>query len=283
MVGPYDVVFSFPPITFPGERPGGKGSSDGVSYNVGAVYDVTSDLTLFGNFSQGFAIPSIGFVGNNVDPGVSIVGSELIEPVITDSYEIGVRGRFGDVEYAVAGYHTTSDFATTVSIDQTEGVVDRDRAPVRIYGTEISADWQATDQFTLQGALTWVLGEVDPNDTDDFIAISTQDVPPLKLTLTPSYTITEDWQVSGQLFYVADRESGFNAGTDPRTAEGYTLVDISTTYQLDCGNKGASVVNLQVTNLFNEDYIPPGEVTFFPDRVRPGLGRAISLSYQHTF
>ncbi|MEM8986396.1 MAG: TonB-dependent receptor [Pseudomonadota bacterium] len=283
VVGPYDVVFTFPPLVLPGERPGGEGSADGVSYNIGATYDVRNDLTLFANFSQGFAIPSLGFIGNNVDPGVPVSDSSLVDPVITDSYEAGVRGQFGDFTYALAGYYTTSDFLTTVSVSSDTGLNNRTRAPVRIYGTEFSSSWKVTEQFDIEGSITHVVGEVDPNDSDDFIAISTQDVPPLKLSLNPSYEITPEWSVFGQWFYVADREAGFNAGTDPRAVQSYSLFDIGTTYQLDIAGRGAGVFNFQITNLFNEDYIPAGEVTFIPGRIRPGPGRAISLSYQHTF
>ena len=283
VIGPYDVVFFLPPFVLPGERPGGEGSADGVSFNVGAVYDVTPDLSLFANFSQGFAIPSLGFIGNNVAPGVPVSDSALVDPVITDSYEAGVRGRFGNVSYALAGYYTTSDFETTVSIAEDTGLSNRTRAPVRIYGTEASAAWQITDDLSVDGSVTYVAGQVDENDNGDFIALSTQDVPPLKVTVNPRYEITANWSVFGQAFFVNERDAGFDAGTDPQAAESYALFDIGTTFNLDLAGAGAGVINFQVTNLFNKSYIPPGEATFIPGRVRPGPGRALTLSYQHTF
>lgn len=283
VIGPYDVVFFFPPFVLPGERPGGEGSADGVSFNVGAVYDVTADLSFFANFSQGFAIPSLGFIGNNVAPGVPVSDSALVDPVITDSYEAGVRGQFGGVSYALAGYYTTSDFETTVSIASDTGLNNRTRAPVRVYGTEASANWRITDDFSVDGSVTYVAGQVDAEDDGDFIALSTQDVPPLKVTVNPRYEITENWSVFGQAFFVNERNAGFDAGTDPRAAESYALFDIGATFNFDLGGAGAGIVNFQVTNLFNESYIPAGEVTFIPGRVRPGPGRALTLSYQHTF
>jgi len=38
-----------------------------------------------------------------------------------------------------------------------------------------------------------------------------------------------------------------------------------------------------VTNLLNEDYVPAGEISFIPGRIRSGLGRTISLSYDYRF
>ncbi|MEL6362354.1 MAG: TonB-dependent receptor [Pseudomonadota bacterium] len=283
VVGPYDVVFFFPPFSLPGERPGGEGNADGLSFNVGAVYDFRDNLSLFANYSQGFAIPSLGFIGNNVAPGVPISDSSLVDPVITDSFEAGMRGRLGTFTYALAGYYTTSDFETTVSIASDTGLNNRTRAPSRVYGTEFSATWEVTDRFGMDGSVTYVSGQVDANDTGDFVALTTQDVPPLKLSLNPRYQIASNWSVFGQVLYVADRDAGFDAGTDPRAAEGYALFDLGTTFQLDIGGIGSGVFNFQVTNLFNRDFIPPGEVTFIPGRVRPGPGRALTLSYQHTF
>ncbi|MEM6605713.1 MAG: hypothetical protein AAF671_08140, partial [Pseudomonadota bacterium] len=82
---------------------------------------------------------------------------------------------------------------------------------------------------------------------------------------------------------VDDRDDGFKAGTDPSASSDYLLVDIGTNLNLDFGDLGTGVLNFQVTNLFNQNYIPAGEITFIPGRVRPGAGRAISMSYQHTF
>ncbi|MEM1437275.1 MAG: TonB-dependent receptor, partial [Pseudomonadota bacterium] len=281
VIGPYSVVFFFPGFSNPGVRPGGEGDADDLSYNLGIAYDLGEQTTLFANFSQGFSIPSLGFIGNQVDPGVPISSSELVAPVITDSYEIGARGRWGTLGYAVAGYYTESDFQTTVSIAQDTGLSNRARAPVRIYGIELSGNWAVTERFFLDGSLTYIEGEVDPSDSGDFIDLSTQDVPPLKLTINPRYQLTDQWSVFGQAFYVADRDEGFDAGTDPRESDAYVLFDIGTTINLDFGRGGTGRLSLQVTNLLNEDYIPAGEITFIPGRVRPGPGRAVTLSYQH--
>ncbi|MEO0436927.1 MAG: TonB-dependent receptor [Pseudomonadota bacterium] len=283
VIGPYDVVFFLPPISLPGTRPGGEGDADGFSYNLGIAYDLADEAALFANFSQGFAIPSLGFIGNNVDPGVAISSSDLVDPVITDSVEFGLRGAIAQASYEAAIYYTESEFETTVVIGARTGLTARTRAPVRIWGLELSGDVELTDRLSLNGSVTWVDGESDPFDTGDFIALSTQDVPPLKLSLNPNFQISDDWSVFGQLFFVDDRDDGFKAGTDPRASSDYLLVDIGTNLNLDFGEAGSGVLNFQITNLFNLNYIPAGEITFIPGRVRPGPGRSISMSYQHTF
>ena len=283
VIGPYDVVFFFPPFTLPGERPGGEGDADGDSYNIGIAYDLNEAATLFTNFSQGFAIPSLGFIGNNVAPGVPISDSSLVDPVITDSFELGARGNWRNVSYAAAVYYTESEFETTVSIDAATGLNNRTRAPVEIWGTEFTAAWNVTGRFGIDGSLTYVEGELDPEDGSESRALTTQAVPPLKVSLNPRYQVSDKWSFFGQLFYVAERDEGFEDGTDPRASEDYFLFDLGTTYQLDLGGAGSGVLNLQVLNVLNEGYIPAGEITFIPGRVRPGPGRSLTLSYQHTF
>lgn len=282
VIGPYDIVFPAFGIER-GPRPGGSGASDGISYNVGATYEIFDRTTVFANFSQGFTIPSLGFVGNTVDVGVAVSDSDLVDPVITESYEAGVRGAAGRFRYAVAAYFSQSEFSTTVGLDPLTGLFDRDRAPVEIYGVEASGGWDITDELSIDANLTWIEGQTDPDDTGDFIALSTQDIPPLKVTIDPKYQVTDDLSLAGQIFIVGDRSDGFIDGTDRVPAEGYTLVDFGINYNVDAGAVGEGLLSLQVTNLFNNFHIPPGEATFIPGRIRPGLGRAITLSYQHDF
>ncbi|MEM9670170.1 MAG: TonB-dependent receptor [Pseudomonadota bacterium] len=283
--GPYEVVFFFPESNA-GVRPGGEGSSDDISFNVGATFDIFEKTTLFTNFSQGFTIPSLGFIGNNVAPGVPVSDSELVAPVITDSFEGGIRGAFGPFGYAVAGYFTQSDFSTAVGVDPATGLIIRDRAPVEIYGFELSGDWAVTEKLSFNGYLTFVEGEVDPNDDGNQIALSTQDVPPITFSLNSNYSFSEIFNVFSQFQFVGDRDDGFEAGTDANPVESYGLLDVGFNWTLDADgfyNLGGGVLSFQVTNLLNERFIPAGEASFIPGRIQSGAGRAITISYQHTF
>lgn len=279
VIGPYEVVFTF----VPGTRPGGSGSSDGTSFNVGGAYEVTTAAQLFANYSEGFTIPSLGFIGNNVAPGVPVSDSELVEPIITESVELGVRGVVENVDYLFAAYYTESEFATTVGIDPVSGLATRDRAPVEIQGLEGSVNWRASERWELGASLAWVDGEVDPNDDGNFIALSTQEIPPLKVSVVPRYTFSERWTFFGQLLYVDDRDDGFEDGTDANPAEAYTLVDLGLTYRIDTGDFGHGTLSVQIANAFNEEYVPPGEATFIPGRIYSGPGRSLTISYQHRF
>ncbi len=273
-VGEYDVVFTFAP----GIRPGGSANADGISLNIGATYDFSDALTVFGNYSEGFATPALGFLFNNVPPGTSVADSNLIEPVVTKSFELGFRGAIGTLSYAFGAYYTQSDFSTTVSVDPATGLANRTRAPVDIAGLEVSAQWQPTMAFKLEANITYIDGEVDTTGQGDFVPLSTQDNPPLKFSLSPSYAFNEGQSIFGQLLHVASRDGAFEAGIDANPVESYTLIDAGFNQAI-----GAGLLSLQVTNLLNEDYVPAGEISFIPGRIRSGLGRAVSLSFGYSF
>ncbi|MEL6198729.1 MAG: TonB-dependent receptor [Pseudomonadota bacterium] len=279
VIGPYDVVFTFAP----GPRPGGTGTSSDTSFNIGATYDINDAVTVFGNYSEGFTIPSLGFIGNNVAPGVPVSDSDLVAPVITDSIEVGVRGAVYDVDYSVAFYYTESDFSTAVGVDPTTGLIIRDRAPTEILGIEAAAGWQATDRLSIDASVAWVEGEVDPNDDGNFIDISTQDVPPIKLSIQPRFDLTENLVVFGQMLWVDSRDDGFIDGTDANPADNYTLFDAGLDWRAYDGEFGTGSFGLQVQNLLNEEYVPAGEATFIPGRIFSGPGRSITVSYLHDF
>lgn len=279
VVGPYDVVFTFEP----GTRPGGSGTSDGTSFNVGADFDITDEFSVFGNYSEGFTIPELGFIGNNVAPGVPVSDSDLIEPVITESIEIGIRGSIANLTYLLAGYYTESEFSTTVSVDPGTGLANRDRAPVEIQGLEASMSWTISSRWMLDASLAWVDGEIDPENDGTFIALSTQDVPPLKISVVPRFNLSDRWSFFGQILYVGDRDDGFEDGTDANPAESYTLVDFGLGYFVDAGDFGDGSLSVQLTNAFNEEYVPAGEATFIPGRIFSGPGRSLTVSYQHRF
>ena len=52
----------------PSQIEGGSNTVDDVVFNLGAVYKVSPQVSLFTNFSQGFAVPNLVFLGR-VEPG----------------------------------------------------------------------------------------------------------------------------------------------------------------------------------------------------------------------
>ncbi|MEM0954906.1 MAG: TonB-dependent receptor [Pseudomonadota bacterium] len=276
----YDIQGPFTPsfALTPGERVGGEGSDNDTSFNLGATFALNTQTTLYGNYSEGFTIPSLGFIANDLEPGVPVNDSALVAPVITESYELGMRGSVGVVGYNLALYTTESEFTTSIAVDPATGFGIRGRAPVDISGIEASADWRITERLTLGGSLTYVEGDVTPDGSGETLALSSQEVPPIKVLINPSYLISADLTVFGQVLFVDDRDDAFEDGVDANPVDSYTLVDVGLNW-----TPGDFQIGLQVTNLLNEDYVPAGEISFLPGRIRSGPGRAATATLRYSF
>ncbi|MEO1456238.1 MAG: TonB-dependent receptor, partial [Pseudomonadota bacterium] len=269
-VDPYDVVFSFNP---PGERPGGDGSADGFSFNGGVAYEVAREATVFANYSQGFQIPEVGQAANQVLAGVPLELSEFIEPIKVESFQAGVRGEIGPVSYSFAGFVSRSDLGVNILIDNSTGLGEITRSPQRNYGVEAAAEWSVTEALTLGAQISWNEGEFDPDDTGNFVPVSSLEVEPIKFTATGNYAVTDDLDVFARVLHLGSRDRAFREGTDRAEPDSYTIVDVGATYRF-----GPADIGIQVTNLLNEDYSSVFSSAFIPGRRRNGPGRAVWLS-----
>lgn len=266
-------------------RPGGSGGSDGFSFNLGATYDLSDSFTVFANFAQALELPSINQVAGLVPPDASLESDDAIEPQIIDNYEIGFRGSIENLTYGFAAFYSESEFGENFLYDAATGLGQYNRAPERIYGFEIIADWQVTPDFTLSNTFAWNEGEFDADGSGPggFQAQSALDVQPWKLTVAGDYTVHDNLSLNFLVLTIGDRDSAFDDGTDLYEISGYTVADIGGSYKLPFGT-----LNLQVTNLFDKQYLSPASQTyanngFFNNRVNPAPGRAISLAYEISF
>ena len=278
VVGPADPVFS----RDPGLRPGGTGDADGFSFNLGVLYDVSPNTTLFASFAQGFSLPGINFAAGAVDPGVPLSGTSRLEPIVGDSYEVGVRGSVGLTNYAFAAFYAESDLGSTVRVDPATGGGRLDRAPQRNYGFEFEAARPISETVNLGVGVSWNDGENDRDNDGEYLALSSLTVLPLKISLQADWQATPRMNVNAGIFYLGDRDRAFDDGVDSFEAEGYVTADIGMTYAFDHGGE----LSVQVSNLFNESYIPLESQSRFgvtADRRFAGPGRELAVNYSFEF
>ncbi|MEM1150852.1 MAG: TonB-dependent receptor, partial [Pseudomonadota bacterium] len=241
------------------------------------------DLSLFANYSEGFTLPNIGFLANNVAPGVAISDSGVIQPVSTTSYEGGFRGQFGALSLQGAAYYSEGNFDTALGVDPNTGLINRGQAPSEVYGFELTGQAQIAANFRLEAAVAYIEGRVDRANDGVFTDITTQDIPPVKIQVRPVWEVAPRTRLFGQLFFTGDRKAGFEDGNDPFPAPSFTQIDLGMSTQIDWGGAGIGDVNFQVTNLLDTTQILPGEASFLNGRRQESAGRSITLSYQHRF
>ena len=260
------------------EFEGGQVNQSDVAFNFGILYKLSSTISLYSNFSQGFTIPSLRLAATFATDEFSVFDiDDLLEPEKVDNYEIGVRGNWNSVQFTLAGYYNHTDKGQNFITTDTIGEVVR--TPQRNYGVEASIDWQPANTWSLGGTFTWMEGDGDlfPNDNRSFVPLSSFDVQPMKFTFYLENQTLPIWKNRLQLLYVTDRNRAFDEGTDPFRISGYTTVDFLSSLNANWGR-----LEVGIENLLNHQYLPVVSQT------RVGLtevrrfaapGRALSIRY----
>ncbi|MGD2183735.1 TonB-dependent receptor domain-containing protein [Lusitaniella coriacea] len=264
---------------------GGSINESDVVFNLGTVYKVTEEFSVFANFAQGFAIPSLQFLNNVNTSTFNLEATDLLEPEKVNNYELGVRGDWENWQFTIAGFYNHSDRGQAITISRSStnaGFREFNRAPQNNYGIELTADWQPTELWGIGGTFTWNEGNFDPpGDNRGFIPLSSLEVQPIKLTLYVENETLPNWNNRLQLLYVGGRDRAFEDGVDAFKIESYATVDFLSTV-----NIGQGKLQIAVENLFDNQYLPvisQTNVGFLEIRRFPASGRTISLRYSIKF
>jgi iron complex outermembrane receptor protein len=208
-------------------------------------------------------------------------GFSALEPQKVDNYEIGVRGRWQNLQTSLSAFYSYSALGTFFQISPGDSVGTLTRAPQRNYGIEATVDWQPTDTWQLGTAFSWNEGEADADDDGEFTALSTFDVQPWKLTAYIENRTTPTWSNRLQLLYSGNRDRGFEAGADGVAIEDYITLDLLSQLQI-----GDGVLSLGIENLLDNQYFPVYSqvLSGFNDaNYWAARGRRISLTYSITW
>ena len=265
---------------------GGETDYDSVVFNIGAVQEVTSGLSVYAAFSQGFSLPDIGRslrATTEVDPIVTL----RPEPIEIDSYEAGIRGNLPWFSYTLAGFYSESSLGQTFEPDPLDPfakiVV---RAAEKIHGIEGTLNGGAfQDQLLWGGTFSWVAGKTDSND-DGVVdtPLPNDRVGPIKVTGYVSYDITPDWSVRVQGIYSGDRNAFPDIAYTSRGSNGeldsFSVFDISTKFKLGPGDMTVSVSNMLNNFYFGETSMRSGNR---PERYAPSPGATAKVGYRVAF
>lgn len=255
---------------------GGKPTFSDTVYNAGAVYQLTNDVSVFANYSQGFGMPDIG----RVLRGVNTTGQDVddlidLAPIVTDNYEGGVRVNKDLFDFEISYYESNSDLGSRIV--ENNGLYTVNREKKEIHGLETSLALRINPQHTVDAGYSYIQGK---SDTDGDGSVDTKltgaDIPPNKLRV--AWTAHWNDTVSSML----QANHAFDRSFDDEELEfdGYTLVDVSVGYTLPVGK-----VTMSVANLLNEDYFTYYSQSAYKndDFYFKGRGRTVTLAYALNF
>ncbi|MBE9222567.1 TonB-dependent receptor [Cyanobacterium stanieri LEGE 03274] len=224
---------------------GGKLDYSATLFNIGGIYSLNDNVGIYANFAQGFSVADVARA-LRTSPDGSRVTDLKPEAQKVDTYEIGVRGNWDNVQASLAYFYSFSDLGTT--FDSNFGIV---RDPQRIYGIEGDINYDIDDNWAVGGTFTWTDGSRDPNNDGNFDAdLPNTIIAPVKLTAYVENQTTPNWRNRLQLLYSGGRDpqgTGFDLGP----VDSYLTADFISSVKLGDGE-----LNIGIENLFNSFYYP---------------------------
>jgi iron complex outermembrane receptor protein len=259
---------------------GGDRSFDSTVFNAGIVYKFTPEISVFGNFAQGFSVPDLGRVFRRPPSGVvNILDSlQLTEPQKVDNYEIGIRGQWDKLQASISGFYNYSDLGSAFNFNPDTDFLETVRAPQKVYGIEAAVDVQPADNWKLGGTVTWTEGENDEDNDGEFLALNSITVAPLKLTAYVENQTLKGWRNRLQLLFSGNRDRAFEDGVEDGKISSYVTVDYISSIQI-----GQGELQIGIQNLFNNQYFPVYSqyfAPFFDSANYAGQGRTLSVGYR---
>ncbi|MBW3165325.1 TonB-dependent hemoglobin/transferrin/lactoferrin family receptor [Ferrimonas balearica] len=207
-------------------------NSDALTFNLGALYRMTAQWSGYATVNTGYRAPSLYDLYYRLDlPHVTVAPNPDLEAEHSINYELGLRwiGDNATLEWATY-LNDYRDFIEVAIIEHGYPEIRQavNVGEVRIYGSELKANWEPTalPGVSLQGGLAWSEGE------NRLTGESLDTVAPVNASLMLAYDAPgEAWGVALQNKYSAEK-SGSDWGTEGNlTAPSYFVMNLTSYWQ----------------------------------------------------
>lgn len=239
---------TLPRVATPGETP----DFNLTLFNIGAIYDLTTTIQLYGGFSQGAEISEFGRAAR----GASNPQLVNLDADASDQFEIGIRGATGPFAFSAATFYSQSDKAADLQADPScAGEPLCPLIPLRLertlYGIELTLDWRASETIEFGSLLTYQKGD-SKEPGAPAIPFGTDTISPLRVTAYTQLEPIAGWLNRLQIsyFHESDEYDAAELALGYRNTDSYTLVDLTSSYPVGPGR-----VTLGLSNLLNEEYV----------------------------
>ena len=241
----------------PQQVAGGSPGFEELLGNLGATYQLTPGLLVYGSWAQGFNMADVGRVLRGINtPGQDVDTFLDIAPVVTDNFEAGLEYTRGGFDASAAVFRSTTDKGSRLVL--VGGVYEVAREATEIEGLELTARYTINPDLRFGGAYSHLEGR---SDTDGDGALDQEldgaNISPDRLLLWGEVDHGDlSLRVQAQQLFARD----FQGQVAENSFEGYGLIDAIGVWHAGFGD-----VSVGVQNLLGEPY-----VTYYSDVQRPG-------------
>lgn len=256
--------------------------------NLGLVYNIAASTDIFASFSQGYSHADMRMLRDMPVDSVAEFADE-IPATQTNYYETGLRYSDDNLQASLSFFY--SDIKDGYAYDyNVDSQADKRVAAVivadeEIWGFEATFDYQINQEFKLGSSVSMSEGKRTNSETGSDYWMNGTRITPIKASIYGDYRFNDMASLRLQANYVGDRdkhdresEAGYSFYESPY--DGYTLVDLVSTFDTDFGR-----FTFGIDNLLNEDYQPlvsqmNKEVIWESYRSQfSGYGRRLALEY----
>lgn len=256
------------------------------AYEMGLRRSLDKDWALYGRIGRSFRIATVDEIFNQYgvcDPVTYVCSSKvtLLEPQTSQDSEVGV-----DYKNAVSKVHVAV-FQMNLNNEIHYNAItftNMNLSPTRRYGLELEAVHHYTDAFEVNASYSYTVAKFREgvyggiNVAGNNIPL----VPRHKFTLAPSWEISENTTLSGNVNYVGKQYfDNDQANTFAQRMPSYTTVDMKLAHHMD-----AWLLAATVNNLFDRHYFTYGVASnYTPGKYNayPMQGRSISINADYSF
>jgi len=225
-------------------------SENDVSLNLGLIYSLNEQVSLFAQYAEGFRPPNFDEANQsfvNLNFNYATVPNPELKPETSRGFELGAKVQMASAYLSIAFYNNEyDDFIDSQFVGEDQGISlyqDRNIGKARIYGAEVNGTWQFKPNWRAHGAIAYAHGD----DNEAKRPLDT--VEPLNGVFGLAYeALNQGWGVETVLTLVAkkDRVSADNLATN----KAYAIVDVFGHYQLTPSTK----VKVGLFNVMNKTY-----------------------------
>lgn len=247
--------------------------------NIGAVWRLAPEWSVYGSYGKGFSLPNVGIPLRNVNkPGQTVAGILDLQAVIVDNKEAGLNWRGRSGSFGISAYRSYSDFGVSLAIDPLTNDFIMRRQPVLIKGVELSGEYILSRTLRANALYSRIRGKTVSRDSGPLdVEMGIANISPDKVGGSLMWQFSEQGNVRIGFTSLLDREINIGKSNEEKT-RGYTLFDLNGSYRTRFGD-----LTLGVENLFNKFYILTSSQIPGFQNYASGRGRSVSLTHSIKF